>query len=147
MNPEEGVHLSTATGPLGTGWFLLKASHEGESRWRGQVWVTVLFIPVLPRQIVELRAASASGASTAAPCTVLSQSRLTIRDVVRGYARGIAALLGVAASWGVAYLNASNTSLPGGLGVIIGGLAPLALVAWLDGRIPRVTRAHFAVVA
>ena len=135
-DPAHGT-LSTGSGPVGTGRFLLKATREGEDVWRGHVWLTLMFIPVFPLHHIELSAES--GARPVGPCAVLSQGRLSARQVARGYAWGLAALLGVAASWGVAYLNAANSSLPGGMGVLLGGVAPVALLAWLDERTTRIT--------
>jgi hypothetical protein len=133
------INLSRGTGPVGTGRFLLRATRHGEDRWRGHVWLTLMFLPVFPLRPIELRGGAGASEALVGPCTVLSQGRLTARQIARGYAWGLAALLGVAASWSVAYLNAANTSLPGGLGVLFGGVAPVALVACLDGRTPRIS--------
>jgi hypothetical protein len=153
------VRAAFGSGPAGTGVYLL--GHEGSWRDAGDVdvWMTVLFFPLVP--LARWRVVAASAGEGVLELTVQSRSRIPAGAALRriGKAAGVAALTclpfafgawKVGSPWAVPALAGLLGSVVGPglldklgmameLGVVLAGAAlPILVLMHLDERTPRV---------
>jgi len=133
------VRLSSGEGPLGTGVFLLRLRDMQDHKLEGQAWLLIAFLPIAPRGRVGLAEKPGPQAGAGHGRLYDEEGPLPLRpgDAATTYARGAAGLAFVLGCMTMACLCAAESSWLGGLGVLLGGALPLALVGWLDQTLPR----------
>lgn len=129
--------LTSGIGVVGTGRFLF-GSKRGPSELAAEEWLGVLFVPLVPRRSLTLAIEATHDDSLRA--ALRSSGRLSSSEIGNRYASSLAGLVGAALVAAMIYMSSSNTGLLGGLLVVCGGAALVALGGYLDWRHPRVAR-------
>jgi hypothetical protein len=138
------VRLAKGEGPLGTGVFLLRERRVEPHALEAQAWLLLAFLPLVPRGRVRLTLRQETLAAADGAPLYDDAERLPLEpgDAAATYARGLAALALVLLSVTLGYLCVAESSWLGGLGVLLGGGLPLALLGWLDQSVPRLRAAR-----
>lgn len=130
------VRLTSGTGLLGTGRFLLGSKKDSSGGVAGEEWLAFLFVPLVPRRALSLRTATVHEDGVVA--AVEDSRPLSASEMASRYSLSLAGLAGVALALATIDRSSANTGLLGGLLVVCGGGALVAAAGFLDWLRPRV---------
>jgi hypothetical protein len=133
------VRLSIGSGPLGTGAFLLGRHAVGSDVLEARVWLTLLFLPLVPLRAARLEGPIdiAAGETSEVAFAPRERSR---GDVWGTYARALGLVLLTLAPLAYAWRTIHQTGLLQALKVVVGTGIPILVLMWRDLRTPRVGR-------
>jgi hypothetical protein len=124
---------------LGTGVFLLARRTQGMDGWQARVWLTFLFLPIVPLRSVRCEGAPWEAADPASEF-VLAPFEQGLGDVWKTYAGALGLGLLALAPLGYAWQTIHETGLLQAFKVVVGASVPILVLMWRDLRTPRLLR-------
>lgn len=133
------VRLCTGRGLLGTGVFLLGRRAAGADAWEARLWVTALFVPLVPLHHARFHGPAEMPAGESWD---IERTRLESQpgDLWKTYAGAVGALGLALAPVAFAWWTIPQTGFLQALKVVVGASSPVLVLMWRDLRTPRVVR-------